>query len=252
MKEDLKKLKSEEAAKRPGGRRKGQGEKYDPRASYSDTLKKAMLGKYAGTPFEPIFVAAQRILGLETEENVKLERAELGLELFLIGLYKEKRWSDFLTLHSIFTELEERVQSTKKSKQHPLRSDDNFRQRLLYANSILHFFREMDTHVYEGLRCVGKKKESERIAITKASILKEFRIFSSGLPIDETSDANCYKAMRSMGLPKEPPAAEMAAMIRAFEKADDEWDERAKTRSKEREKYHLLRVQLKAFRDVSI
>ena len=246
--EDLKKQKIDEAARRPGGRRKGQGEKYDPEASYYDIVRKAMFGKYAGTPFENVFAAVRRILGLETEDHIKIKDAELVLELFVIGLCKEKRWNDFLTLHSIFKEQKERSR------------DDDFRPALLYANSMLHVFRAMDTHVWDGLRCLRKKKESQRLVITKASILKEFRKPAFDRAIPDITDANLYKAMRAMGLPKEPSAQEMDAMIKEFERRDDEWLFDAEWSEESNPlpppddlaRFHLLRAQLKALRDVSI
>ena len=248
---DLKKQKIDEAARRPGGRRKGQGEKYDPEASHRDTLKKSFYGRYSGTPFEGLYIAAERILGMSTEKHTKLEDAEMGLERFLLKLYKEKRWGDFLTLHSIFTELEERIKTAQTEGRAPHRASDQFRQWLLHVNDFLHAMRELDSHVVQRLRFVGKKKESKRLVITKAIILKEFKA-QTGPDYSKMSDANLYKAMRSMGLPKKPEEEEMAAIIRTLEKTDAEWVEGSRPRPVALERYHLLREELEAVEKVSI
>jgi len=187
MKKNLKKLKPKVAAKRPGGRRKGHGEKYNPAAPLIAHYFKARLGPYGDWGITNIVRELLAKLQTARSRNEHIPEMEKLLTHIRFSII-DKDYVELKHLYNIFTfqsKLAERDEAA-----------DPFRASLIEANCYLFAMAHIDKANKNPLYTDPTKKKN---------LLKVWRDGTpAGHQCEEKEDADIFKTMRQLGLPREP------------------------------------------------
>jgi hypothetical protein len=187
MKKYLKKLKSKEEAKRPGGRRKGHGEKYNPGEDLALQYCKAHLGPYGELEITRYVRTLLDKLKTARSKNEEIPEMKDVLEHIKISII-EKDYAQLKLLYNIFTFQSNLAKHNKDA--------DHFRTSLIHANGYLFAMAHIDKTNQNPLYTDPTKKKN---------LLKVWLDgVPAGHPMEEKEEKDIFKTMRQLGLPREP------------------------------------------------
>ena len=199
MRKNLKKLKPKKATNRPGGRRKGQGEKYDPAAPVAVQYWKARFGAYGHLGITNCIFNILKELHFAKSRNQHIPEMEKLLTHIRFSII-DKDYAELKVLSDVFTFISKLAESGKDA--------DPFRTSLIHANCYLFAMAHIDKTNQNPLYTDPKKKKN---------LLKVWRDgVPAGHPMEEKEDADIFKTMRQLGIPKEPHPEILSAYIESL------------------------------------